>query len=247
MPRHVEKGTALQVRFELFDEARDKWRVDCFGNFGRARVVLAHAKVKPVIHVAAVRLIEPPGALKVTQLYENDSLLLGWKAKPWAEALVDELESKMRQVPKESVRGDLWKREFIAEFLPGSPRLYEHYKDIFEVSRKLAKTKNVPILTARQPRPTPSRPLITDDFDYKSFELRMLGMLSEEDRDRIYGKPTTNVTIKKRILSDSCKPFSLPVVFQPSSPAFNSSAVRDSVIPRLLAASASKSPPSTSA
>lgn len=200
--------------------------------------------------------------------------LLSCFTRAWADIeedrLVADIEAKMRIEPKtkEFIDSDFWKQHVMTDFLPkitidslsDSHVHFTHYvkKDASATGRLHDKMKdlvrNMP--SPRMPVRTllrgkrPDQIIFDSEISYKELELRTLAMLNQHKRDAAGLGDLMFTVLKNRDHITSCRttisePSPQLPIFRPSSPASTASVARASVIPRLLADSVSKSPPST--
>ena len=171
---------------------------------------------------------------------------------------------------------DFWKQEVLGEFFSGSPSamgLAAHYarndaevtRQVFDRIRSMAKNLPAPAIARAHHIRGPhhsnffqdevarmkDQTFITSALSYPELETRILASLSETDRE-VFGLTDSHFhLIKKRDRATSCRPTTtepspqLPII-RPLPPMSTASVEKASVIPRLLAASVSKKPPSIS-
>lgn len=198
------------------------------------------------------KIIAPPGVLVPDFYIDSKTKIFGCYVQPWEDILVEELEAKMRVPAMKDISVDFWTKEYLGEFKLASgvtPPFQQHYY-------RKPRIQNAPSPRYEQ-KTLPIGGITIDSFamdDAKSFwseiETRILAQMSEEDR-RQAGFGGLQFTIhKNRTPEGTCRPTTSeppppPPIFRPSPLPSLDCAARASVIPRLLADSVSRRPPST--
>lgn len=217
----------------------------------KQRVVIAKPQDKDI---PARSIVPPPGVLVPTFHFDEKTKLLGYSTRPWEDILVEELEEKMRPKAKPPYDwGDIFKREFIGTLMDFTPPYYQHYamKDA-QATRKLFDGLRHTVRNMPSPRLQghKAHTVVLDSMnvDFSEIELRIAAQLLEEKNDQ----PLIATIRKNRNQEGTCRPTTSepslpsPAIFPPSPRVSYVSGRKDSVIPRLLADSVSRSPRSTS-